>query len=168
MIHWHSIPSITKLSIKPICFILFINMPKPSTTNINKKGDNGSPCLRPLDGLKLGTRATICIPNKLEECKEPFIHFLHLILLSFPLQCPRISNQQDMVSLEINLENQTYLILGSSLPLPCWRSMQHLKFAALWQKLPRKKKWWHLEKISISENMPFILISLFLVMDKPY
>ncbi|KAM7486574.1 hypothetical protein LguiA_002583 [Lonicera macranthoides] len=57
---------------------LAIKRLRTSTTRIKRKGDKGSPCLKPLDALKLPSGLPLIITEKFTEFKHPPIHFLHL------------------------------------------------------------------------------------------
>lgn len=52
---------------------------RESITLIKRKGDNGSPCLRPLDALVLPLGLPLIIIEKLVEEMQPQIHCLHFV-----------------------------------------------------------------------------------------
>ncbi|KAM7482120.1 hypothetical protein LguiB_006703 [Lonicera macranthoides] len=76
--HVFSVP-IEKPSTNPLFFALSIIRLRTSDTNTNKKGDRGSPCLKPLEALKFPLGFPFINSKKLTEDKQPRIHFLHLL-----------------------------------------------------------------------------------------
>jgi len=51
------------------------NLLSPSTTNKNKKGDNGLPCLKPWEALKNPKGDPLLNTTKEDEDKHPIIQF---------------------------------------------------------------------------------------------
>ncbi|GMP75754.1 hypothetical protein CsSME_00032733 [Camellia sinensis var. sinensis] len=62
----------------PLSLAKSIILPNTSATKINKNGDKGSPCLRPLDAWKKSPALPFTIIAILQDDKHPQIHFLHL------------------------------------------------------------------------------------------